>query len=230
MPDERPPTIADIRRKALLPLQAWWDVFVIEPVAICLAWLLVRLWPGLTPNAVTGLSLLVAVAAACLFWTGAYLWAALAYQLYYVLDNLDGILARLTDRTSTLGGRLDGLTNILAYGLNVAGLFLGMAGNAAAAQVGALLLVVFILHLGIGRVLDKPEAATWANVVPPQSAVLRRHRLLYPLSFPDRHAILFLFGPLSGFAVAAGLFILAVELASLLAKTRRMFLGAGRPS
>ena len=214
----------------MLPLQSWWDVFVVEPIAIRLVWLIVRVVPGLRPNTVTGISLVVAVGSAYLFCWEQYVWAALAYQLYYILDNVDGILARLTDRTSELGGVFDNLTNILAYSLNVAALFLSMTGDVLALIVGALLLVVFIMHLGIGQVFDKPEEDAWANVVPERSHILRRHRLLYPMCFPDRHALLFLIGPLGGFAVVCGALILLVEMVSFMGKMRRILASAAKPA
>ena len=217
------PSIDDIKRNALLPLQSWWDVLVAERLAVWLVWLILRVMPGLSPNAVTAASLLSALASAYCFLQAEYVCGALLYQLSYVLDNVDGILARFTGTTSALGGIADRLVNIAAYSLNVAALFLGFEGDAFGPAVGIALLLVYILHLAVARDLAKPDDRVWANVVPSGGSFLARNRLLYPLSFPDRHAILFVAGPLTGWIVVSGLLVLFVEVASLAGKLRRLY-------
>ena len=65
---------------------------------------------GLTPTAVTGLSVLFAVAAALAFWQAsrpAMIAGAVLLYLGFVLDCVDGQLARYTRRFSAFGGWLD---------------------------------------------------------------------------------------------------------------------------
>ena len=176
---------------------------------------------------VTAGSLVFAVVSAGLFLRGDYLLAALFLQLHTVLDNADGILARATDRTSRLGGALDGLVNSTAYALNLGALFLSLGDDWMTRVVGVSLFVVWALHMEIGGNLDRPERSVWASIVPDESSWLRRNRLLYPLSFPDRHFLLFVVGPLSGFAVLCGCAVLLVEAVSLLVKFRRLLRSFG---
>ena len=65
---------------------------------------------GLTPSGVTGLSVLLAVGAALLFWQasrGAMIAGAVLLYLGFVLDCVDGQLARFTRRFGAFGGWLD---------------------------------------------------------------------------------------------------------------------------
>ena len=224
------PSISQIKDRAALPLQSWIEIILIEPIALRLVWLILRVAPGTTPNLVTAGSLVCAVAAAGFFLLGDYLLAAVILQLHTVLDNADGILARATGRTSRLGGALDGLVNSTAYALNLGALFLSLGDDWMTRVVGVTLFVVWALHMEIGGHLDRPERSVWASIVPDERSWLRRNRLLYPLSFPDRHFILFVIGPLSGFALFCGCAVLLVEAASLLVKFRRLLrsLGNGR--
>ncbi|MGE0004604.1 MAG: CDP-alcohol phosphatidyltransferase family protein [Parvibaculaceae bacterium] len=62
---------------------------------------------GVSPNAVTFVSLLCVVATFCLFWTGAFWWGlATAYAMAF-LDTVDGKLARVTLASSRMGHLLD---------------------------------------------------------------------------------------------------------------------------
>lgn len=75
---------------------------------------------GLTPNHVTFASLLVGFIA-CLFFASPDPWSALggalALELYYVLDSVDGQLARLSGRASKSGAFFDVLGNYIVHPL-----------------------------------------------------------------------------------------------------------------
>lgn len=74
-------------------------------------------WP-VTPNQVTlvnfgiGLGALAALAAGS-WW--AMLWGAVGLELFYLLDNCDGELARFRGATSVLGQRLDTLVDTVIH-------------------------------------------------------------------------------------------------------------------
>lgn len=71
---------------------------------------------GLTPNQVTGLSFLSGLAGGALLAAGTAAAAAagtLLFSLHFLLDDVDGDLARLTGRTSVYGRYLDGLAGHL---------------------------------------------------------------------------------------------------------------------
>lgn len=75
-----------------------------------LTWLLLKFSPDITPNTVSVISLLLAVAAAACFYTSsfsAHVWGVLLLQLGFVFDCSDGEVARATGRMSPFGGFLD---------------------------------------------------------------------------------------------------------------------------
>lgn len=62
---------------------------------------------GLTPNLLTGLSLLCSVASGLFFWNGAMLWGVAWMIISAVLDMLDGSTARAGNLGTVFGGILD---------------------------------------------------------------------------------------------------------------------------
>ena len=123
MPESFPPTLSDIR-KVLKPVDAWWVVLGVDPNAKRVLWLLVRIWPELKPTTVTVASLLLGVASAYIFSRGEpfFILAAVVFQLSFLLDCIDGRLARLRGLASRAGALLDGLVNVIVFGANVLGL------------------------------------------------------------------------------------------------------------
>ena len=71
----------------------------------------------LNPTVVTGVALLVGIAAAVSLAFGQY-WLGLALWLVNrVLDGLDGTIARLTEQQTDLGGYLDILSDMVIYAI-----------------------------------------------------------------------------------------------------------------
>jgi len=113
-----------------------------------------------TPNHLTTLRLLTAIAAAAGFAGGdpaAALWGGLAFIVSTVLDRADGELARLSGRVSAAGHRYDLWCDLTANSLAFVGIGLGAAqgelgllavllGVIAGTAVAAIFLVVFGLH------------------------------------------------------------------------------------
>lgn len=117
----------------------------------------------LTPNEITGLDLLVGLAAVALFIQGAY-WAnvgaALLLLVVIFLDTLDGLLARLTFRESRLGVRLDLYGDTILNFMVFAGIALGQY-RVSGHPVFLLLLIPLTLgYWGCWKVLNplKPAA------------------------------------------------------------------------
>lgn len=131
-----PLSIAEIYRRSLKPKDLRFNNWVCRPPAAVLVYLL-RATP-VTPNQVTFLSLFVSLlsAATLVLWRerlGLGVAAALVY-LAFVLDCVDGQLARITGRTSEVGSYLDFLVDeIKAVTLIAAG-----AGRLAFLQEPAL--------------------------------------------------------------------------------------------
>src|SRR5690606_14699558 len=144
---ERAPTLAEIKQKTLKPADAWWVVFVIDPIAVRILWLLMRVGPRVTPNAVTSGSLVLGLLSAAAFWQGRYGWGALLFQLSFLLDCIDGKLGRLTGQSSPWGAFYDGFVNNVVFGANVLGLMASAPGDMRLASASALLLLVWALHI-----------------------------------------------------------------------------------
>ncbi|MFX4292449.1 CDP-alcohol phosphatidyltransferase family protein [Streptomyces bohaiensis] len=88
---------------------AWWTVLLVDPVATPLVrWTAV--WTRFTPNQITWMALFLGLGAAACFAMGSWTWllaGALLYHLSFVLDCMDGKLARLTGTGSVFGAWLD---------------------------------------------------------------------------------------------------------------------------
>lgn len=88
---------------------AWWTVFLVDPVATRLLIVFAR-FRFITPNRVTWAALFVGLASAGFFLKGdtrSLLIGALLYHVSFILDCIDGKLARLKGNGSVFGGWLD---------------------------------------------------------------------------------------------------------------------------
>jgi len=96
-------------RETYKPRDAWWTVFLVDPYTQYL----VRFTANrtrITPNQLSFAALVLGLVSAGLFWS-AQTWAlvvgALVFHLAFVLDCMDGKIARLKGTGSVLGGWLD---------------------------------------------------------------------------------------------------------------------------
>lgn len=88
---------------------AWWTVFLVDPVATRML-LVVARFRFITPNRVTWAALFIGLASAGFFLEGdrrSLLIGALLYHLSFILDCIDGKLARLKGNGTVFGGWLD---------------------------------------------------------------------------------------------------------------------------
>jgi phosphatidylglycerophosphate synthase len=96
-------------RETLKPREEWWSRVFATPVAHGIL-LVVADWRWITPNRLTLLSLATALVACLLITTGEEAYLLLAggvIQLSYVLDCMDGQLARYRNASSRLGAFAD---------------------------------------------------------------------------------------------------------------------------
>lgn len=103
------PPLAEVRRLTEKKRDAWWTVFLVDPVATPLVRWTAR-WTRVTPNQITWGALLLGLGAAACFAMADWKWlvvGAALYHLSFILDCMDGKLARLTGRGSEFGGWLD---------------------------------------------------------------------------------------------------------------------------
>jgi phosphatidylglycerophosphate synthase len=102
-------TLAEIRARTYKDRDAWWTVWLVDPVASRLV-RLVSPWRWVTPNRLTITAFLLGVAAAACFWQQTWGWlaaGALLFHVSFVLDCMDGKIARLNGTGSVFGAWLD---------------------------------------------------------------------------------------------------------------------------
>ncbi|WP_327303870.1 CDP-alcohol phosphatidyltransferase family protein [Streptomyces sp. NBC_01298] len=88
---------------------AWWTVLLVDPIATRLVCVLAR-WNFVTPNRVTWAALFVGLGSAYFFFQGDWISlciGAALYHLSFILDCIDGKLARLKGNGTIFGGWLD---------------------------------------------------------------------------------------------------------------------------
>ena len=82
---------------------------------------------GLTPNLLTGLSLVCAAVSGVFFWKGQMLWGVIWIALTGLFDMLDGSTARASGKTSVFGGVLDHVSDRFGEFFMLAGITLSGA-------------------------------------------------------------------------------------------------------
>lgn len=124
-----------------------------------------------TPNQITTLRLLTGVACAVLFAVGPawHLYAALLFVVSMLLDRADGVLARITGKTSPWGHSYDlfsdGLSNVLVFigiGVGLRDGALGLWSIPMGLLAGLAVAMIFWLVIKIER-LEGQRAAELGN-------------------------------------------------------------------
>lgn len=176
----------------LKPVESMWTAVAVEPIAVRLAPVLARR-TGITPNRITAVAACLGVASATSFALGALLLGGVLFQLRYVVDCLDGKVARLRGLSSTRGGAFDLMVDVLTITANYAALssYVVRRGSApselAVAAVATSLLFAWMLayRKGLEPAKGAPEdfpATTPAAPLPRRRAVaayldwMTRHR------------------------------------------------------
>jgi phosphatidylglycerophosphate synthase len=102
-------TLKEVRERTYKPRDAWWTVFLVDPLAG-------RLVVGtanrtsITPNQITWGALVLGLGSAGCFLMADWKWliaGAVLYHLSFVLDCMDGKIARLKGTGTVLGGWFD---------------------------------------------------------------------------------------------------------------------------
>ncbi len=96
----------------ILPLKTWYASIFVLPFAkrLILFFSKTRI---LTPNQITIVSLFFKIISAYLFTIGKLRFAAFFYYISYLLDCVDGGVARLTNQVSILGRYLDHISDLI---------------------------------------------------------------------------------------------------------------------
>jgi phosphatidylglycerophosphate synthase len=93
-----------------------WTRFILRPVSFPVSWAALRI--GLGPAAVSYFSALVSIAGGVLFSLSGYLFpliGAVLFNVFAVLDCVDGNMARTRGTTSPWGGWADAAMGFIAY-------------------------------------------------------------------------------------------------------------------
>ncbi|MFG2054206.1 CDP-alcohol phosphatidyltransferase family protein [Micromonospora sp. NPDC048930] len=102
-------TLQEVRDRTYKDRDAWWTVWLVDPVASRLV-RLVAPYRWITPNRLTVAAFLLGLAAAACFALQDYPWlaaGAVLFHLSFVIDCMDGKVARLNGTGSIFGAWLD---------------------------------------------------------------------------------------------------------------------------
>jgi phosphatidylglycerophosphate synthase len=102
-------TTADVKRRTLKFKDAWWTVLLVDPVAAPIVAFIAN-YTSITPNLLSFTALLLGLASAGAFWLHTWPWlaaGAVLFHLSFLVDCLDGKVARLKGNGSAIGGLLD---------------------------------------------------------------------------------------------------------------------------
>jgi phosphatidylglycerophosphate synthase len=193
-------------------LFSWFLAIFVQPVALCLLWMLLH-FPRITPNWITTLGVLLRLSVAGLFWHGTHmslLCGALSYYVVTVLDAVDGPLARLTGRATEFGRYFDHSTDLIGDFLVLLALGLGQKLFPEPILFGMLFMHIAECYMsylaGFAISPDNQGQPSFALF-----GLVNRYRrwwfdrnLKSFFSFPDYTALVFVIFPLLGFP-AAGL-------------------------
>ncbi|MFE0101923.1 CDP-alcohol phosphatidyltransferase family protein [Streptomyces sp. NPDC059009] len=103
------PPLDEVRRITQKKRDAWWTVLLVDPVATPLV-RLTAMRTRITPNQITWGAFLLGLGSAACFAFGDWKWlvlGAVIYHLSFILDCMDGKVARLTGTGSVFGAWLD---------------------------------------------------------------------------------------------------------------------------
>jgi phosphatidylglycerophosphate synthase len=202
-------TLKQVNEK--LVLRSWWASFGVLPLANRLV-VLVCNFTELTPNQITAVSSFFRLLSAVCFLGGSR-WGlvagALSYYLAYVIDCVDGPVARLKGKTSTFGRYFDHLSDLVGDFLILAALAFGQG-----MLFTPLVLAMLFMHIAesyisylANMVLEFRSVQVGQSVGGPLDW-FQNYRLFFFsrnfksfLSFPDYEALTLLVFPLIGFPV-----------------------------
>jgi phosphatidylglycerophosphate synthase len=198
----------------------WWTALVIDPIAGPLV-AAARGWPWVTPNRITLVSGLIGLGAGAAFALDQLVLGALAFQLSFLLDCMDGKLAKNRGESTPWGHFFDVAADSGRVVFAVAGLAYATAG-AETLDPGWIAVIaaypgIRFATVMVGDARAERRADGWIDLPATPLAILRAapSRLAHPGSTVDTEMVAFTLAPifgltLEGFAVAA-----AVDLAHL---------------
>lgn len=205
----------------------WWTVLAVDPLAIPLTGYIARR-RLLTPDQVTLLSAVPGVAMGIAFASGGRAGLVVGAALFYVsflLDCIDGKLARRLRSFGTKGKVLDQVADGARRASGSIGLAVHLWRDASAGSGDlwwgvAYGFLAFLFATVSGGTREEPGTSAGSR----WERALARKRLLPTPGTPDVAALVFFFGPLTGFvlpALVAGCALLALGMVLVLRRLLR---------
>ncbi len=146
MRHEMPP-LDEVRRITQKKRDAWWTVLLVDPVATPLV-RQTAMRTRITPNQLTWGALVLGLVSAACFAMGDWRWliaGAVVYHLSFILDCMDGKVARLTGTGSVFGAWLDFVFDRVRVMLCAAALMAGQYQRTGETEYVWLVAVVIFL-------------------------------------------------------------------------------------
>lgn len=204
-------------------LDYWFTVLLTDPVSVRIVrFLTKRRW--LTPDQVTVIALVFGLAAGVFFALGER-WGLIAggisFYLAFVFDCVDGKLARATGVTSAKGEALDHLADGARRGAAGLGLavYVWRADDLADRDVWWVVVYAFLAYYFLEIAGAEKGEGGGGRI----AQELAKRRLLPNPGMPDVQAVVYIFGPISGFVIPAfGVGIAMVTAAILKTIWRRL--------
>jgi phosphatidylglycerophosphate synthase len=237
-------SLQEIREQTYKVHDAWWTVLLVDPLAARLVRLVApHRW--ITPNLLTVLAMLLGVGSAACFLAQDRWWliaGAALFHLSFVVDCMDGKVARLNGTGSMFGAWFDFMFDRLRVFMCAAALFGGQYARTGHAAFLWTLVVVTFLDLfrylnsqqmaktrqSMRDLLDEargpvPEEPITGTPMPPQgsrdrfrAALLQRRIRTHLFSGIEFEMTVFIIGPLTGQVIAtsvvAGTLLVGFEL------------------
>ncbi|MFI5930978.1 CDP-alcohol phosphatidyltransferase family protein [Actinoplanes sp. NPDC051494] len=152
-------SLREIREQTYKPRDAWWTVLLVDPVAAPLV-RLISPYRWITPNVLTGLAAVVGLGSAACFLAGGRWWVvagALLFHVSFLIDCMDGKIARLNGTGTMFGTWLDFMFDRLRVFLCALALFGGQ--YARTGSVTYLWVMIGVIFLDLFRYLDGQQMA-----------------------------------------------------------------------
>ena len=202
----------------------WWTVLVVDPVAQPITRLLAKKrW--LTPDEVTIVSLVLGLMTGLFFAVGdrwALITGGLVFFVSFVLDCVDGKLARTLNVSSPRGYALDTMSDSARRASAAIGLVTYLVYSAGSTQAHEVVLAAAFGVLSSYFIeISGAERGTAGGVRGKWSAALAKHRLLPTPGMPDIAALVYVIGPIAGVIVFPLYVGLAMVVAGILITWRR---------
>ena len=102
-------TLEEIRQRTYKPRDAWWTVLLVDPIAARLV-RLVAPYRRITPNVLTVIATIIGLGSAACFAMQSRWWlvaGALLFHVSFIVDCMDGKIARLNGTGSLFGAWFD---------------------------------------------------------------------------------------------------------------------------